>query len=66
MEEVQLVDKLRQSPDFIPALSIFAEKEGEVVGHILFLKLNSKSGTKHSLLGPGSDGHFAKVTVALK
>ncbi len=34
--EARLVDNLRGTPSFIPALSLVAEKDGEVVGHILF------------------------------
>lgn len=33
--EVRLVDDLRDSPDWIPALSWVAEVEGEVVGHVV-------------------------------
>ncbi len=34
--EARLVDNLRGTPGFIPALSLVAEKDGVVVGHILF------------------------------
>ena len=34
--ESMLVDSLRRSDDFIPGLSIVTEKDGKVVGHILF------------------------------
>jgi len=34
-----LVQKLRQSLDFIPQLSIVAEIKGRIVGHILFSKI---------------------------
>jgi predicted N-acetyltransferase YhbS len=34
-----LVQKLRQSKDFIPELSLVAEMENKIVGHILFSKV---------------------------
>ena len=36
--EQELVKKLRQSPSFIPGLSLVAIKDNEIVGHILFTK----------------------------
>lgn len=38
-DEHHLVDRLRASEAFIPELSLVAEVEGQVVGHILFTKL---------------------------
>ena len=35
-DEMRLVQALRRSTGFIPDLSLVAEKEGQVVGHILF------------------------------
>ena len=34
----ELVDALRRSPDWVPGLSFVAEREGEIVGHILFTR----------------------------
>lgn len=36
--EQELVTALRSSSSFIPELSLVAEEEGEVIGHILFTK----------------------------
>jgi putative acetyltransferase len=33
-----LVDRLRESPDWIDGLSFVADREGEVIGHILFTR----------------------------
>ncbi|AWK04989.1 GNAT family N-acetyltransferase [Flavobacterium crocinum] len=38
-KEQFLVERLRKSEAFIPELSIVAESEGKIVGHILFTKL---------------------------
>jgi putative acetyltransferase len=37
--ESRLVDFLRTSNHFVPELSIVAEKDGNVIGHILFTKI---------------------------
>ena len=34
--EAKLVDAIRNSPNFIPELSIVAAEDGDVLGHILF------------------------------
>lgn len=41
--EQYLVAKLRKSEEFIPELSLVAEIEGKIVGHIMFTKLYIKS-----------------------
>lgn len=38
--EACLVDMLRESENYVNGLSLVAEKEGEVVGHILFTKIS--------------------------
>ena len=35
-DEAKLIRRIRQSAGFIPELSLVAEKEGRMVGHILF------------------------------
>ncbi|MHC5267872.1 GNAT family N-acetyltransferase [Enterococcus sp. LJL98] len=45
--EQDIVVKLRQGESFIPELSLVAEEEGKVVGHILFTK--GKVGTQEVL-----------------
>ncbi|ASK30237.1 GNAT family N-acetyltransferase [Chryseobacterium sp. T16E-39] len=42
-QEQFLVEKLRKSDAFIPELSIVAEIDNEIVGHILFTKLSVKN-----------------------
>jgi putative acetyltransferase len=37
--EAELVNRLRQSPDHVPELSLVATVAGEVVGHILFSRI---------------------------
>lgn len=42
--EAKLVRKLRQSNSFIPALSLIAEIDGKIVGHILFTQIGIGNG----------------------
>ena len=56
-DEDKLVERLRKAPTFIPELSLVAELNRQLVGHILFTPLEIKSGeeTFQSLvLGPVS------------
>lgn len=50
-EEGQIVEKIRKSDGFVPELSLVAEIDGAVVGHILFSKIHieTKHGNKESL-----------------
>lgn len=45
-KEGQLVDKLRKAPTFIDELSLVAELNGQVVGHILFTSIVIDNGTQ--------------------
>jgi putative acetyltransferase len=40
--ESQLVEKFRQNPNYVPELSLVAEYEGHVIGHILFFPIEVK------------------------
>ncbi|MEJ2536827.1 MAG: GNAT family N-acetyltransferase, partial [Calditrichia bacterium] len=42
--EAELIRKLRQTSEFIPELSLVAEQDEMVVGHILFYPVYIKSG----------------------
>ena len=35
-EEADIVDAIRASPGFVPELSLVAEQEGQIVGHVMF------------------------------
>jgi len=41
--EGKLVENLRKNPKFVPELSLVAEADGKIVGHILFFPTNIKS-----------------------
>lgn len=44
--EAELIEKIRQSPYFIPELSLVAVEEGQVLGHILFSLIEIDRGEK--------------------
>jgi putative acetyltransferase len=37
--ESKLIEKIRKGPNFVPELSLVAEKDNTIVGHILFSKM---------------------------
>jgi len=55
--EGQLVDKLRKAPTFVDELSLVAELDGQLVGHILFTPIiidNGEQKFQSLVLGPVS------------
>lgn len=44
-----LVERLRKSQSFIPELSLVAERNGEIIGHILFTKIQIGKSTQLAL-----------------
>ena len=50
-EVAALVERIRRSPQYIPALALVAEKDGRVVGHIMlsYVELDD-DGTRHRVL----------------
>ncbi len=59
--EGKLVEKLRKNPRFIPDLSLVAEINGKIVGHILFFPVVVKSG-----VGDGeTEGYEEYETLSL-
>ena len=48
-DEQELVNKLRNSSNFIPELSLVAEKDNKIVGYILFTKVKIGKRTELAL-----------------
>ncbi len=48
--ESQLIEKIRKGKTFIPELSLVAEQDGQVIGHILFSKIKIIGGESYPSL----------------
>lgn len=48
--ESKLIEKIRQGPNFVPELSLVAEKDNEIVGHILFSKIKIEGESEYETL----------------
>ena len=46
--EAKLVNNLRESSSFIPDLSLVAELENQIIGHILFVKIQIKNSSQET------------------
>jgi len=49
-EESRLVNKIRNGNNFIPDLSLVAETDGKIIGHILFSKIEISGSSKFNSL----------------
>jgi len=58
-DEHYFVHQMRNHPDFIPELAFVLEKDGEIVGNIMYTKawLESNTGERKEILSPSA--HFA-------
>ncbi|MGB6680302.1 MAG: N-acetyltransferase [Candidatus Bathyarchaeia archaeon] len=48
--ESELIERIRVSKNFVPELSLVAEKNGKIVGHILFTKIKIKGEKEYESL----------------
>ncbi len=57
-EEARLVETMRRTPEHIPELSLVAESDGRIIGHILFSPI-----TIETVVGPVRTLSFAPMAV---
>ncbi len=56
LKQAELADRLRNSPYYIPNLSLVAEVEGQVIGHLMFTTVIIRN-------GQGSDSESLALTL---
>jgi putative acetyltransferase len=50
--EARMIEAIRDSPGYVPELSLVAEEDGEVVGHVIVSYVNLEDGRRLLELGP--------------
>ena len=65
-DEQELVNKLRNSSNFIPELSLVAEKDNKIVGYILFTKVKIGKRTELALVPLAVLPEFQKQGIGKK